>query len=318
MGRRAHHLARTLVVTARRIWIAAVVVAAATAAAILVLVFTERSTTATPRQGISAETFLSRSAALFADPLKARIEVLVDRNRVDPARVGFNPKFEPYARIGVPLLERHDTGSLTRLTYTADLACLTYACLPSFFGTRIQFAPAKVFYSRRDGARRTLELPWFAFSLGPRTSEKDLNNADPFVQPAWRATTEPEAVSYAISPDLLRALLYVGSGLLFLCALTAFAAFVRAVAGRLRLPTATPLERAVSLVENAAARDDQPAKRKALELLSRELTHSGEGDLALAARELAWAEATPVPAATQPLTLDVRRLIAERSNGHAR
>ena len=305
-------------VTARRIWIAAVVVAAAIAAAILVLVFNEGSSTATPRQAISGQTFLSRSAALFADPLKARIEVLVDRDRVDPARIGFNPKFEPYARIGIPRLERHDTGSLTRLTYTADLACLTYACLPSFFGTRVQFPTAKVFYSRRDGTRRTLELPWFAFTLEPRTSEKDLNNADPFVQPAWRATTKPEAVSYGISPDLLRALLFVASGLLFLGALAAFAAFVRLVAGRLRQPAATPLERAVSLVERAAARDDQPAKRKALELLSRELTHSGEGELALAARELAWAEATPVPAATQPLTLDVRRLIAERSNGHAR
>jgi hypothetical protein len=318
MGRRAHHLEGALVVTARRIWIAAAVVAVAIAAVILAFILRERSKTATPRQAISGQTFLSRSAALFADPLKARIELLVDRNRVDPARVGFNPKFDPYVRIGIARLERHDTGSLTRLTYTADLACTTYACLPSFFGTRVQFTPAKVFYSQRGRPRRTLELPWFAFTLEPRTSEKDLNNADPFVQPAWRATTEPEAVSYGISPDLLRALLFVGSGLLFLCALAAFAAFVRAVAGRLRLPTATPLERAVALVEKAAAREDQPAKRKALELLSRELTHSGEGDLALAARELAWGEATPVPAATQPLTLDVRRLIAERSNGHVR
>jgi hypothetical protein len=318
MGRRAHHLEGTLVVTARRIWIAALVLAAAIASVIVALVLNAGTATATPRQPISGETFLSRSAALFADPLKARIEVLVDRNRIDPARVGFNPKFEPYARIGVPRLERHDTGSLTRLIYTADLVCLTYSCLPSFFGTRVLFSPAKVSYSGRGGTRRTLELPWLAFTLEPRTSEKDLNNADPFVQPAWRATTKPEAVSYGISPNWLRALLYVGSGLLFLCALGAFAAFVRAVVGRLRVPAATPLERAVTLVERASARDDQPAKRKALELLSRELTHSGEGDLALAARELAWAEATPVPTATQPLTLDVRRLIAERSNGHAR
>jgi hypothetical protein len=81
---------------------------------------------------------------------------------------------------------------------------------------------------------------------------------------------------------------------------------------------ASALERAVMLVERASARDDQPAKRKALELLSRELTHTGERELALTARELAWAEPTPVPAATQPLTIDVRRVIAERSNGHAR
>ncbi len=45
---------------------------------------------------------------------------------------------------------------------------------------------------------------------------------------------------------------------------------------------------------------------------------TGERELALAARELAWGEETPVPASTQPLTVDVRRVVAERSNGHAR
>lgn len=320
MGRRTHRLAGTLVVTPRRIWIAAGVVGAVVTSALVVLVLTVgEDRTARPRQPISGKTYLSRSAALFADPVRARIELLVDRTRVDPARVGFNPSFILYARIGIPRLTRHDTGPVTHLVYTADLACLTYACLPSYAGTRVQFPPAKIFYwSRGDARRHTLELPWFPFALGPRTSEADLNNADPFRQPAWRATTEPEAVSYGISPVLLRSLLFVGSGLLFLCALGAFVAFARAVRGWWRPPSASPLERAVDLVERASARDDQPAKRKALELLSRELTHSGEGELALAARELAWAEPTPVPAATQPLTLDVRRLIAERSNGHAR
>ena len=61
-------------------------------------------------------------------------------------------------------------------------------------------------------------------------------------------------------------------------------------------------------VERTESRDDAPAKRKALELLSRELARSGESQLALAARELAWAEPTPIPAVTQPLTLDVQAL----------
>jgi hypothetical protein len=309
------------VVTPRRIWIAAGVVGVLVTAAVVVLVLAvgNGDRTARPRQAISGKTYLSRSAALFADPLRVRIELLVDRNRVDPARVGFNPTFILYSRVGVPRLQRYDTGPVTHLVYTADLVCLTYACLPSYSGTRVQFSPAKVFYWPRDGGpQRTLELPWFPFALGARTSEADLNNADPFRQPAWRATTEPEAVSYGISPSLLRALLFIGSGLLFLCALGAFVAFAQAVRRWWRPPVASPLERAVALVEQASVRDDQPAKRKALELLSRELTHTGEGELALAARELAWAEPAPVPAATQPLTLDVRRLIVERSNGHAR
>ena len=307
-------------VTPRRIWIAAAVVTAATAAAVAVLIVRGGDTApAIPRQAISGETLLSRSATLFADQLQVKIEVLIDRNRIDPGRVGFNPKFDPYVQIGIAKLERRDTGPLTRLTYLANLACNTYACIPAYTTTRVQFPPAKVSYWPRAGGdtrRRTLQVPWVGFTLGPRTSAADLNNADPFVQPAWRATTEPEAVSYSMSPGLLRGVLFGVGGLLLVLALFAFVRFVRAVLWRFRPPAPGPLERAVALVEKATERDDQPAKRKALELLSRELTSSGEGELALAARELAWAEATPLPSSTQPLTIDVRRLIAERSNGH--
>jgi hypothetical protein len=309
------------VVTPRRVWIGSgiVVLAIAATVAILILTLDHEQTAARPRQAISGETALSKSAALFADPVQARIEVLVDRDRVDPARVGFNPTWVLYQLIGIPKLERHDTGRTTQLVYTANLVCLTYSCLPSFTGTRVQFPPAKVFFTLRNGGgRRTLELPWSAFALGPRTQLSDLNNADPFVQPAWRATTEPEAVSYAISPTTLRSSLFAGAAVLFLLALGTFFLFARALKRRWRPKPKSPLEQAVVLVEKASAREDQQAKRKALELLSRELAHTGEGELALTARELAWAEATPVPSSTQPLTLDVRRLIAERSNGHAR
>jgi len=84
--------------------------------------------------------------------------------------------------------------------------------------------------------------------------------------------------------------------------------------GRLRFRVLSPLERAVVLVERAPG--DAPDKRKALELLSRELAQSGEPELALVARELAWGQPAPLPTATQPLTLDVRRVIEQRSNGH--
>jgi hypothetical protein len=319
MGRRANRLAGTLVVTTRRFVIGVAVVLAALTAVVLVLALRGGNTAAVPRQAISGETALSRSAAMFADPVKASISVLIDRRRVDPERVGFNPSFKPYALIGVPSVQRHDVGQLTHLKYTANLVCLTYDCLPPGPNSRVQFRPAEVFYWRRSGGpRKTLPLPWNPFTLASRTTEADLNNADPFQQPSWRITTDPLAVSYGISPGVLRGLLFALSGLLFLCAVVGLVALFRAVRGRIRRAPTTPLERAVMLVEDATQRDDQPAKRKALERLSRELTSSGEQDLALTARELAWAEPTPVPSATQPLTVDVRRVIAERSNGHAR
>lgn len=306
-------------VTTRRFVIGVAVVLAALTALVLVFALRGGNTAAVPRQAISGDTSLSRSAAMFADPMKASISLLIDRRRIDPERVGFNPSFKPYAVIGVPSVERSDTGQLTHLKYTANLVCLTYECLPPGPNSRVEFRPAEVFYVRRSGGpRRTLQLAWYPFTLASRTTDADLNNADPFQRPSWRITTDPLAVSYGISPGVLRGLLFALSAVLLLCALVGLVALYRAVRARIRRAPTTPLERAVVLVEEATQRDDQPAKRKALERLSRELSHTGEQDLALTARELAWAEPTPVPSATQPLTVDVRRVIAERSNGHAR
>ena len=320
MGRRAHHLAGSLVVSRRRNWIV-VAVAALTVAAALVLavVLTGSSTQAVPEHALTAEASLSRSGALFAGPLRATIEVLVDRKRVDPARVGFSVAFEPYSRIGIPRLSRHDTDRLTQLVFSTDLVCSTDVCLPKGRSSsmRIRFARAQVFYFPRDGSgRKTLKLNWQPLTLGTRTTPADLAGDDPFSQPIWHASTDPLAVSYRFSPSVLKTVLLVLSALFFVGAAFALWRVLRALQARLRLPLPSALERAVRLVERTEAREDAAAKRKALELLSRELTRSGESQLALAARELAWAEPTPIPAATQPLTLDVRRLIEQRSNGH--
>src|SRR5439155_842318 len=148
---------------------------------------------------------LSRSGALFADPLRASVKVLIDRNRVDPNRVGFTTRFEPYVRVGDAHVTRRDTGPVTQLVYSAELICLTNACLAKRSGNSVRLV------------------------------------------------------------------------------------------GR--------------------AQGDAPDKRKALELLARELAHSGEPELALVARELAWGEPTPLPTVSQPLMLDVRRVIEQRSNG---
>jgi hypothetical protein len=308
------------VVSRRRNWIV-VAVAALTVAAALVLavVLTGSSTQAVPEHALTAEASLSRSGALFADPLRATIEVLVDRKRVDPARVGFSVAFEPYSRIGIPRLSRHDTDRLTQLVFSTDLVCSTDVCLPKGRSSsmRIRFARAQVFYFPRDGSgRKTLKLNWQPLTLGTRTTPADLAGDDPFSQPIWHASTDPLAVSYRFSPSVLKTVLVVLSALFFVGAAFALWRVLRALQARLRLPLPSALERAVRLVERTEAREDAPAKRKALELLSRELTRSGESQLALAARELAWAEPTPIPAATQPLTLDVRRLIEQRSNGH--
>jgi hypothetical protein len=318
VGRRADHLAGALVVTPTRTWLVGAAVAAAALGVVLALVLSGGSTTPAPEAAVSAQASLSRSAALFADQLQASIQVLVDTRRVDPTRVGFNTSFRPFARVGIPRVSRHDAGRLARLVFTTDLVCSTNDCLAKTGRARIQFPRAQVFYYPRDGsARHTVELAWQPIILAGRTSNADVANGDPFQQPAWRASSDPLPVTYSASPVALKTGLFVVSGLLFVVAAFALWRLLGALQGRIRVPLPTALERAVRLVERTESHDDAAAKRKALELLSRELARSGESQLALVARELAWAEPTPLPAVTQPLTLDVRRLIEQRSNGHA-
>ena len=300
--------------TRQRLLIAAGV-AGALLALVLVLALTGGShSVELPQQAVSGQTELSRSGTLFADPLRASVHVLVDRHRVDPARVGFTTTFGPYVRVGVARVARRDDGPVTELTYSTELICLTNQCLSKTPGEslRMQFPPAQVFYTPNAGGRRTLQLGWPALEVGSRVSPIDVAGADPFVAPSWRATTTPGAVTYALSPRLLRTILFVAAGLLFAVGVFGLIRFVQV--GKLRLRILSPLERAVVLVERS--HEGSPEKRKALELLSRELARSGEPELALVARELAWAEPAPLPTTTQPLTLDVRRVIEQRSNGH--
>lgn len=299
----------------RRLLIGAGVVGVALA---VVLVLTLRgggSEVVVPRQPVEGGTLLSTAGTLFADPMRASIQVVVDRDRVDPAQVGFRTNFAPFVLTANPRVAREDAGRLTRLVYSATLICVTNICLSKDAPEPVQkqFPPAQVFYTTKSGDRHTLRLTWAATSIGPRTNENDLNGSDPFLQPRWRANADPLPVTYSTSPHTLRTILFVASGLLLALGLFALMRFV--VTAKLRLRPLTPLERAVVLVERATP--ESPEKRKALELLSHELARSGEPELALLAKELAWAEPTPLPTLTQPLTIDVRRVIDQRSNGHA-
>jgi hypothetical protein len=295
--------------------IAAGVAALALAVTLLLTLLTGGTHVAVPNAPIEGSTQLSRSGVLFGDRMRASVQVIVDRRRVDPSHVGFTTHFDPFVYLGAPSVTREDSGRLTRLVYSADLICLTNICLSKDKPAPVhtQFPPVRVFFTSNAGARRVLLLPWQATTIAPRTTQRDLNGADPFQQPSWRATTDPLPVSYGHSPRTLRVVFFVAAGLLFAVALFALVRFV--ATGSLRLRVLTPLERAVVLVERAPS--ESPEKRKALELLSRELAHSGEPELALVAKQLAWAEPTPLPTLTQPLTLDVRKVIGQRSNGHA-
>src|SRR5207247_1985042 len=117
---------------------------------------------------VEGATQFSRSGVLFGDRVRASVQVIVDRKRVDPSRVGFTAHFAPFVGLGTPHVTRADTGRLTRLTYSADLICLTNICLSKDNPepVHVQFPPARVFYAeKRGGGRHPLTVPVAAAAI---------------------------------------------------------------------------------------------------------------------------------------------------------
>ena len=76
---------------------------------------------------------LTPDVHLFAEPVVARIDVVVDRDQVDPADVVVKTDFKPYETSGETAVEREDIGRFTHLRYTTTLRCLDERCIPSTF-----------------------------------------------------------------------------------------------------------------------------------------------------------------------------------------
>lgn len=308
--------AGAFVVSRARLAVAALLLAAVAAA----LFFGVRGggSGAPPQDAITGGARLSTSGALFGDRILAQIRILVDPRRIDPKQVAFRATFSPYTYAQQPTVTLRRLGNVTRVVYSVQIVCFTQECVPPLGGSKqLQFPPAQISFRTRAGARHVLLGDWGPLTVAARTSAADFAGYDTFKRPPWRVTLDPVPPTYSVSPHALRLVLFLVSGLLAAAALAALAQFLLSGRG-LRRTLLTPLERALVLVEHAAARSDPEERRKALARLSEELARSGEPHLSHAARELAWAEPAPVPVATEPLTIDVRRVIDERSNGHGR
>ncbi|MDQ3381513.1 MAG: hypothetical protein M3546_14555 [Actinomycetota bacterium] len=256
---------------------------------------------------------------LFADPVRARLEIVVDRTLLDPERIDLEAKFGPYEQVGEAQLARTDFRQYTRLRYEFTLRCLTLACVPEEVQAEVgpggargerrtfRLAPAQILYDDPSGdlppVLRTVAWP-------PLTSVSRLSVA--LVQSGFpfRATpTALPAASYRVSPPLL-------AGALVLAALALLVLPTRLGLRwwRRRHPPAveetdphrTPLERAILLVEWANERPDGADRRKALEQLAAELAQAGEAKLGEEAGALAWSRVAPSSEAASALVERVR------------
>ncbi len=273
-----------------------------------------------PASGIFAHASVTPRSALFGDTIVAHVTVLYDPRRVKKPTVAVSRDLSSYVVAGAPTIERRGVGRARFLAYTFRMACLDHPCLPvdpTQNGTNLFSLPSvEVDYRRAGGASGVEPVPLPRIDVTSRLTPEDVTRLNAPPHPPVRASTSPLPVPYGVSPALLEALFLAGAAVLLALAGVLFYRF----GPRLRRSglMLSPLERALVLVERSRTRGLVPEQRKALELLARELGRTGEDDLALSARVLAWSEPAPERNATVALAGVVRETVLGRTNGRPR
>jgi hypothetical protein len=262
---------------------------------------------------IAGTALLEPEQHLFGDAVRARLELVLDRNRIDPGSVDVGANFQPYRELRPVERTRTDSGPITRLRYDYVIACLTAACLPQG-GGRVEFGGVAVEYTPRgDPFPQTASVEWPPLRAAGRIDPDRLEQAA--LRAELRDLSPP---SYRISPKAVELVA------LLLAVLFAAAAAILAVRflpldriaawfGARRADRRTPLERALAQAREAVSGGRPAEGRRALERLAHELRATKNPELASDASRLAWSEGAPGDARVTPLSHDVERVIAEKS-----
>jgi hypothetical protein len=242
-------------------------------------------------QGIVARVHLAPQPVQFGDVVTATVDVVVERRRIDPRDVAVRVVFLPYRPLAPATRARADAGGLTELRWTWRLDCLTTRCSVPARRLMLRLPPALVLFAPRGGTRERINLRWPELVVQSRLDLQAVVQAElPAFAAPWRADLSAlPAVRYRIPPGplewtlvALATVLVLGGGGLVAAGL--------GVVPRVRRGRLPPLEHALAQVEQAR---EAAARRRALELLARELRVRGHDELALGARELAWSPRRP-------------------------
>ena len=158
--------------------------------------------------GIAAQGTLDPRITLFGDTIVAHVDVLLDRQRVDPASVRVGTEFLPWEIVGQPTRVRRDSGTDTHLRTTFALRCTGSPCIPPNQSAALEFDAARVSYAKPGAAPGGSHvdrgsLAGAARVLAVRGLQRRRLPREPQANP-WRAfhLTFP-AATYRISPSLL-------------------------------------------------------------------------------------------------------------------
>jgi hypothetical protein len=270
---------------------------------------------------IQARAVLLPRVALFGDTVTARVDVTLNRARVDADSVRVSTDFAPWEAIAKPERRRRDGKTTTHLRTTWVLRCFASACLPPRQPLPVPLPAATVTYDAlapQAAAGRKLVARWPLLVVYTRLDPAALNptsrpGGSPFETP-WRADlVSMPPVSYRVEPDTARIPLYAAGGVFAVLGLAlAYLGRPRRRPKPVLLPeepparVITPLEHALGLLEDPVAADGAADRRRALELVAAELAGRGNHDLARTARRLAWSAQAPQAERTSGLAEQAR------------
>jgi hypothetical protein len=255
---------------------------------------------------------------LFGDTVRVDVTVLVDGRKIDPRSVRVRERFAPFQALPAER-SRQDLGSgVVQIHFRIPIRCLVDLCVPKTQEQPYRFPQGRLDYRLRSKPRALRERRFRLTSvevisrINPVVFQANLRQGPTIRIPGYQAHIVPlPAASYRIPAR------WAAAAALALAALVAAggALFGRRWVRERRPPPAEdeavarvdPLEGALALVDDARLRGDHPLLRKALERVAAELGGAnGEGQLALDAHRLAWADPIPPPAEVEAFTGRVR------------
>src|SRR5881396_534341 len=97
---------------------------------------------APPSRPLVATASLSTRSVRFGDPMTARLNLLVNPRKANPATLRVKPRFSPYRVVAATLRTR--SAGATLLSYRYALECVTPGCLPGRAQAELRFLPTLV------------------------------------------------------------------------------------------------------------------------------------------------------------------------------